>query len=108
MTTLTRKHLTELQSSVAEMLATLDRGERIECADANILEARASALAVCVRAAFVRSLVGCERTPEEDRAAQRYIETRREADGIAKPLSDEATVHSSNRDSRRPELEGAA
>lgn len=104
MTTLTRKHLTELQSSVAEMLATLDRGERIECADVNLLEARASALAVCVRAAFVRSLVGCERTPAEDRAAQRYIETRREADGIASVLDDSASAGNADRDHRISEV----
>ena len=37
-----------------------------------------------------------------------WLEVQRELAGIAELLDDEAPAHSSDRDSRRPELEGAA
>ncbi len=101
MTTL-RKHLSELQAIATDMQAALDRGETPAVFDANILEFHAQALAVGVRNAFVASLVGQERTPEEDRAAQRYIETGRDAAGITSVLDDTASAGNSDRD-HRPE-----
>jgi len=95
-----RKHLAEIQAIAAEMTAALDRGELPALFDANILEYRAQALAVSVRSAFVESLVGTERTPDEDKAAQRYVETGRDDEGVTALLDDTAPVTSSDRDSR--------
>ncbi len=96
-----RKHLAEIRAIAADMQDSLDRGELPTIFDANIIEYHAQALAVGVRAAFIASIVGVpERTPEEDRAAQRYLETRRDADGIADVLDDVAPVTCSDRDNR--------
>lgn len=83
-----RKHLAEIQAIAADVEAALNRGELPTIFDANILEFRAQALAVLVRNAFIGSLVGHERTPEEDRASQRYIETGRDAASITSVLDE--------------------
>lgn len=95
-----RKHLAEIQAIAADVEAALNRGELPTVFDANILEFRAQALAVSVRNAFIASLVGHKRTPEEDRASQRYIETGRAVAGIASVLDDTAGVSNSDRDHR--------
>lgn len=101
-----RKHLAEIKAIAADIEASLDRGELPTVFDANIIEYRAQALAVSVRAAFIESIVGVpERTPEEDKAAQRYLETRRAVDGIADVLDDVATATNSDRDHRHAAAE---
>jgi hypothetical protein len=102
-TTAMRKHLAEIQAIAGDVEAALNRGELPTIFDANILEFRAQALAVLIRNAFVASLVGHERTPEEDRASQRYIETGRDAEGVAVLLDDTEPLHSGLRDNRQPE-----
>ncbi len=73
-----RKHLAEIQAIATYMTAALDRGDLPMLLDANIIEYRATALAVEVRKAFIDGIVAAgERTPEQDRAAQVYVETRR-------------------------------
>lgn len=101
MSELMRKHLAEIKAIAADIEGALDRGELPTIFDANIIEYRAQALAVSVRSAFVESLASVpERTPAEDKAAQRYIETRRNADGVTALLNDTAPVHSHDRDYR--------
>jgi hypothetical protein len=98
-----RKHLAEIQAIAVDMTAALDRGELPTIFDANIIEYRAQALAVSVRNAFITGLVEVPSGSAEDLAAQRYIETRRGADGVAALLDDTEPMHSAERDNRQPE-----
>ncbi len=78
MSALMRKHLAEIKAIAADIEAALDRGELPTIFDANIIEYRAQALATNVRNAFVESLASVpERTAEQDRSSQLFIETRR-------------------------------
>lgn len=95
-----RKHLAEIQAIASDMTAALDRGELPTIFDANILEYRAQALAVLIRNAFIASLVEVPSGSAEDQAAQRFVETGRDAAGITSVLDDTAPVTSSDRDSR--------
>jgi len=100
MSALMRKHLAEIQAIATEMQESLDRGENPTIFAANIIEFRAHALAASVRNAFVTGLAEVPSGSGEDNAAQRYIETRRDAEGVTALLDDTAPVTSSDRDSR--------
>ena len=97
MTTLA-SNLAELAAVCADMIAAVERGENPTVFDANILEFHAQQAAVKVRNAFIESIVG--RTPEEDRAAQCYLETRRDEEGVAEVIDDSEPSHSGLRDQR--------